>query len=447
MLERGKMLPHALRLKRARNQPFHSNDLISSPTRPEQLFDNSGSSKPWIFDPNFGGSSNCWTGCTPRFMPNDFQMHSRYGVGTDWPLSYDELEEYYGEAEEIMQIAGPAITPYPRSGAYPLPPHELSTVDKIMQKAHGSLYISQPTARASRATGQRAACCTSAICNLCPVNAKFTIENSLLSVYDDPRVQLAYDSQVIALDTAGDRVQGVHFLRQGKEQHVKAEKVALGANAIFNAHILLNSGDEHPLLGKGLSEQRGINAYLYLNGLNNLGGSSIITANGFMMYDGDHRRERAGCLIENANYPFIRNEAGKWRQIAKFKFIYEEIPSLENRVSTTAEISRPATHYQGPSAYTQRAIDHLPKDIEKHFACLPIEKVEIDAYPEPTEYHILGTARMGKTAEEGVVDSGLLHHKFRNLWVLGGSAFPSTAPANPTLTLSALSLRAADRYF
>ena len=35
----------------------------------------------------------------------------------------------------------------------------------------------------------------------------------------------------------------------------------------------------------------------------------------------------------------------------------------------------------------------------------------------------------------------------RNLLVLGGGAFPTAAPANPTLTISALSLRAAREMF
>jgi choline dehydrogenase-like flavoprotein len=54
---------------------------------------------------------------------------------------------------------------------------------------------------------------------------------------------------------------------------------------------------------------------------------------------------------------------------------------------------------------------------------------------------------MSTLPEDGVVDSSLIHHKYRNLFVLGASTFPTISPANPTLTLSALSLRAGQRAF
>ena len=38
----------------------------------------------------------------------------------------------------------------------------------------------------------------------------------------------------------------------------------------------------------------------------------------------------------------------------------------------------------------------------------------------------------------------LIHHQYRNLLVLGASAYPTASPAYPTLTVSALSLWAAD---
>ncbi len=440
VLERGKHFPHAERLEKKRNkQP------LGNPSAQSTYSTNSN--KVWIFDPSFGGSSNCWTGCTPRFMPSDFRLKSNYGQGSDWPISYDDLLPFYEEAEDIMQIGGPGETPWPMRKPYSQPPQVLSSVDKLLQKEYGSNYISQPTARATSPIGIRAECCTSAVCNLCPVNSKFTIDNSMTPLYDDPRIELRLESQVISLDLTGNQADGVIYLSGGEEKKVTCDSVVLGANAIFNPHILLNSGDQSPLTGAGISEQVGRFVRVYYDGLENLGGSSIITANGFMMYDGAHRSERAGCLIESFNTPFIRNEPGKWRQMSIFKFIYEDLPNTGNRVEKSNDMIKPRVRYSGHSEYCQRGIDHLEEDFKRYFSFLPISGYEIDAHNQDTEFHICSTTRMGVTPDDSVVDEALIHHKFRNVIVLGSSVFPTISPANPTLTLSALSLMAAQNYF
>ena len=77
---------------------------------------------------------------------------------------------------------------------------------------------------------------------------------------------------------------------------------------------------------------------------------------------------------------------------------------------------------------------------------LPVERYRILRRAAPsTEGHILGTTSMGDDPTTSVVDRHLIHHRVRNLLVLGGSVFPTISPANPTLTISALSLWAADR--
>ena len=56
----------------------------------------------------------------------------------------------------------------------------------------------------------------------------------------------------------------------------------------------------------------------------------------------------------------------------------------------------------------------------------------------------MGTARMGGDAKDSVVDRNLRSHDHPNLFILGSAVFPTSATANPTLTIAALSLRAAD---
>jgi choline dehydrogenase-like flavoprotein len=445
VLERGRFLPHSERLDKAKNLAFGNVNFVSSESS-GPLYLNSNNEKPWIFDPSFGGSSNCWTGCTPRFMPADFSLFSSYGVGADFPISYDDLEPYYCDAEEIMSIAGPDKTPYPMSKPYPLPPHKLTTMDRVLHNKYGELYISQPAARAS-VSGKRNQCCNSSICHLCPVHAKFTIENGLSDIYKDERVSLVYDTQVVSLDVQGGVVKGVHAKSEGKDVSFEGSVVALGANAIFNAHILLNSGDTNQHTGRNLSEQVGFYTYVHLKDLNNVGGSTIITANGFMLHDTPSRKDFAGCIIESHNDAFVRAESGKWRMMGKFKFVFEDIPQEKNRVTTSDNPLIPQIIYEGHSEYVDKAYENAKKMMPELFSDLPVEEILPDQNHQASEAHILGTTRMSKDASTGVIDRHLKHHQYRNVFVLGGGAFPAISPSNPTLTLSALSLWAADKSF
>jgi choline dehydrogenase-like flavoprotein len=57
--------------------------------------------------------------------------------------------------------------------------------------------------------------------------------------------------------------------------------------------------------------------------------------------------------------------------------------------------------------------------------------------------HVMGTYRMGADPRTSVVDRDLRAHDHPNLFLLGSGVFPSVGSANPTLTISALALRAA----
>lgn len=442
VLERGYLHPHSERLKEKRGES------VSDPNLKNGYGLVRGSGKGWAYTIGFGGSTNCWFACTPRFLPSDFKMKTLYGVANDWPLTYDELEPYYAETEELMSISGPEQTPFPRKGPYPLPPHSLTTVDKILNEKYGNLYISQPTGRASRPTNGRSACCASGVCGVCPVNAKFTVENSNLGVYEDERVELVFGAQVYRLELQNNVVSKIYFKKDEKEQSASAEVFALGTHAVSNPHILLNSGDTNQLTGKGLGEQYGLQAVIYLDGIPNLGGSTWVTANGYMLYDGDHRKEYAACLMESNNSPeWMRVESGKWRNLISFRMVFEDLPLNQNYVTTTPDnLFKATTHFKEVSSYTLKGVENMKKKLPKILSCLPVESIEYKS-PFGTESHILGTTRMSSNAAEGVVDKHLIHHQYRNLFVLGSGSFTTYSPANPTLTLSALSLHAADKSF
>ena len=58
-------------------------------------------------------------------------------AGVDWPIAYDELEPFYGEAESEIGVSGDSAEPLgsPRSAAYPMPPIPQTFLDKAYARA------------------------------------------------------------------------------------------------------------------------------------------------------------------------------------------------------------------------------------------------------------------------------------------------------------------------
>jgi choline dehydrogenase-like flavoprotein len=432
VLERGPRLTHRERLQ----QPDKIWREASS------SFENRTPHKPWMFTLGFGGSSNCWWACVPRFLPEDFELHSRYGVGRDWPLSYSDLEPFYEEVEEVMAVAGPIETAFPRRRPYPQPPHSLSEVDERLARRYPGKVYAQPTARPSRAVGGRPACCGSGVCDLCPIDSKFTILNALAHVYADPRVSLVEQTSIERLDLANLRVEKVEWNGPGGPGSTRADLVVLGCNALFNPWVLQRSGLDDPHVGRNLVEQVGVEARLSFPGRRLKLGSTSITGHGYMFYAGAHRRERPAALLEAYSVPGLSVRDGAWSQEITLKLILEDLPSRESRVELDDSKRRPAVTYHGPSDYVRRGLEQATLQLEEIAATFPEAQLE-HLGPQSSEAHVIGTTVMSRSAEHGVVDPNLVHHRARNLLVLGAGAFPTAPPSNPTLTLSALSMRAA----
>jgi choline dehydrogenase-like flavoprotein len=58
--------------------------------------------------------------------------------------------------------------------------------------------------------------------------------------------------------------------------------------------------------------------------------------------------------------------------------------------------------------------------------------------------HHMGTCRMSRLADEGVVDANLQVHGAGGLHVVGSAVFPTGGAVTPTLTIAALAMRLAD---
>jgi choline dehydrogenase-like flavoprotein len=435
MLERGTFNSHSWQLQNNKNSPLHHGS----------TFRTDEANKEWKFTVGLGGGTNCWYGQTPRFHPSDFKMRSQYGVAQDWPLDYAELEPYYVAAENRMSVAGaPEMSDImPRSAPFPLPPHKLTTVDKIMRKAQPEYHFPIATARASRATGSRPPCCGSARCNLCPVDAKFTFENGFAHLRDLPNVEIRLECDVSQFDTAAGVAQAAVYRKDGVEHRVTGDLFVLGANAIHSPAILLRSGIDRPLTGVGIHEQVGYTVEVLLDGVDGVDGGTITTALNFSLYDGAFRKDYGGALIYFDNrWPYgLRTEYGRWRQIAPLVVVVEDLPQSGNRVTLDSD-GLPLVTHPSVSDYAKRGVEKSLAKLDQVLKPLPVERIDFKRMRE-TESHIQGSLRMGSDPATSVVDARQLHHDVRNLVVVGSSVFPSGPNCNPSLSVAALSLRSA----
>src|SRR4029077_20509055 len=111
-----------------------------------------------------GGTATHWGAGCLRMTPPDFNTQRRYGYGADWPLTYDDLETYYCDAERFLGVSGTdADNPFapPRTRPYPLPPFELSYDDRVFAeklRKHGIVLHTFPQARTRLPYEKRPGC-------------------------------------------------------------------------------------------------------------------------------------------------------------------------------------------------------------------------------------------------------------------------------------------------
>lgn len=399
--------------------------------------------KPWIYTIGFGGGFNCWWAQTPRFHPSDFKTLSLYGKAVDWPIDYQELEPFYVEAENRMGVAGDISIGkvLPRSAKFPQPPHKLTSIDEIMRAAQPDFHFPISTARSSIGDDKRSKCCSSAKCNLCPVNAKFTTDNGFYYLLEDASVEIILNSEVKIINHTNGVARSVEYVQNGFSYSVEGELIVLGANAIHSSAILLRSSINDYWVGRGLHEQHSVVYEVLLGGLDNFDGGTVTTALNYSLYDGEFRNRHVGALLyfENRWSFGLRPEIGKWRQTLPLWASIEDLPSPENRV--ILDNDEPLIIHPNVSQYALDGAKFVSESLDRVLSPLPVEKI-VEHGVMSSAAHLQGSLRMGASIEDSVVDKGLLHHKIRNLMVVGTGTIPTSSCANPSLTAAALSIYA-----
>jgi len=423
-----------------------------------------------------GGTANHWTGQSPRFIPNDFRMKSLYGIMDDWPITYEDLEPFYCLAEEELAIAGASDNPRtPRSRPYPQPPHPFSPVDLLVKQCLPSgTVVACPQARPTQDVNGRPACCGSATCYLCPVDSKYTPLNThipQLETLSNFRIQT--ETVVLELKSSGRTVHSALAKKgDGSEVVIEADLFVLAANALENPAILLRSSmlPQHPLTGRYLFDHPVliVSTLISKDGFPYYG-NSFFTANCYYFYDGGFRDKTAGALGDVMNIPGLpphdmtplvavetglsgkrlREETAKrFREQVSINFLLDDIPNPHRHIRIGKERNQlgiPISEVYNPpfSSYLESCKDRIIDEMPKLLSSLGPKKVIPKMKPGTGAGHLLGTCRMGDE-KNGVVDPSLRYHLLDNLFILGGSAFPTYSPANPTLTIAALAIRLAD---
>ncbi|HUD16396.1 MAG TPA: GMC family oxidoreductase, partial [Acidimicrobiales bacterium] len=213
-----------------------------------------------------GGGGTHADGKVPRFMPDDFRVHSLLGPQpdaelADWPLDYDELEPYYDEVERAIGVAGTeGANPFagPRSHPFPMPsgaPMHGALLSGAAAERLGYHPYAAPTAANSVPYDGRPACNNCGFCAFfgCPIHAKGDPIAMLQRAMATGRAELVTETFVSRVRTEGRRATGVDLVGpDGSRRFLAADHVILAAGAIETPRLMLLSDFDHPLVGRYL---------------------------------------------------------------------------------------------------------------------------------------------------------------------------------------------------
>lgn len=419
-----------------------------------------------------------------RFHPSDFRFKTKYGVGLDWPMTYDELRPYYDKIQEEVGISGDneADIWSPPHAPYPQPPLPLLNHGKVIKRGFDKLGIptaASPQAILSRPMGDRKACVLDGWCDAgCPTGA---LANPLVTYYKAALAsgtQVLHDAVVsrVLTDQSGRRAIGVeYFDAAGKRQAVTADVVALAAFAIENPRILLNSASAQNPAGLANSS-RLVGAYIMAHPCGSIYGLFDDETNPYMGRSGGELWSQANYENKSANEyvggfqwscgasvkpndlfgvamtrpDLFGKELDRFlirasHHIGIATFLGHDIPVRENRVTLSDKRDKNGVRL------AQVVHNLAPNSTAIRSAGIKLGRAIMQAAGATTIWtnpninqHIMGGVIMGRDPAASVTDSYGIAHDVRNLVILGSSLYPTSAAVNPTFTLHALALRTAE---
>ena len=456
----------------------------------------------WVRARIVGGKTLHWGRMSYRLSDLDFKAATHDGFGEDWPIGYEELAPYYDKAEEFIGVSGSRDgLPNLPDGNFQ-PPMKLNCGEQLLRKGaqktgrHGiPMRVAMLTAPPKPWMKKRARCHYCGNCgDGCDVGAMFNSLTSTLPVADATgRMTLRTNSIVrhIIVDTNTGKTKGVAFVdrvtRQEREEFAKV--IVLAASTLESTRIMLNSKSrQHP---NGLGNSSGkLGRYLmdHFGGIFISGYFNVLADRDPVNEDG----KTSGLLVPR--FRNINKDTKQQRFVRGYGFECgsgsREFPAFAKNAELTpgfgsAFKKRVRHYYSTPVSMTVRA-EMLPRfenyaEIDPDGVVdawgIPVLKIHcqysdneremardsIDTMQEIMKaagaevvsmgtrmsapgriIHELGTARMGNDRKTSVLNKFNQSWDVKNLFVIDGAAFVTSANQNPTLTILAMTMRACD---
>lgn len=425
----------------------------------------------------YGGSTGHWGAWSMRYKPEDFRLFTNTGEGADWPISYDDLKGYYHQAEDYLSVCGDTSESWNAVRAdqpYPRPDFGWTEADGVMLEAFRKCGIEpgkMPIARYRK-------CMTTGTCKYCPIGSRFTAQDVLDELVADPRHVnfkvrcLARVSELKADSKA--RIAAADYVDtpSGETRTVTGDTFVVAAGTYESPKLLTRSksrfwpdgiGNDHDLVGRFIvshsflrvrgmlpaNPRRWVQEYDFPTLMSRtydapeyqLDGKIFLFKNRVMP-----NVDIARLMIQGKTRDQIRDVLSGPMQF-ELQAFYEEKGQYDNRLverSGTNRFGLPlmTISYQREKHFDERTKRQLAlmKPVVDEMGCSDVQTFVDD----PGGHHASGTCRMGETPADGVTDRDMKVFGTDNLYVCSNAAFPTCAAVNPTLTLTALTMRLAD---
>lgn len=438
-----------------------------------------------------GGSTINFLGHWPRMEPSDFRTKSLDGVADDWPIDYATLEPFYQLNDHNTGVSGLGGNP-----AYPeyspeLPPIPIGKLGQTLAKGFNELgwhWWPSDAAVLSQDRDGRQKCVNAGTCDLgCAAGAKGGTNFTYWPMLENAGVELRTESRVreVLVDEQTGLATGVLYHdADGNVHEQKAELVIMACNGVGTPRMLLNSTSR--LFPDGLanrSDQVGRNLMFHpLTGVAGIFDEHMEghkgpmacsiqshqfyetdTSRGFVRGYGLHSgRSTTPMTFALGGYgvddPIPWGAAHReimddvYPYLAGLTVVTEDLPESHNRVVLDAELTdsngipAPKINYT-LSENTRAMLKHGAERAAELLQAAGAKRVLEDNTDEVwwrAGWHQMGTCRMGHDPETSVVNQWGQCHDVKNLFIVDGSIFVTSAAVNPTSTIQALALYVGD---